>query len=392
MAEIPKTGGIKRMKSCRQLIVLLFLIATLTVPVIAREAFVITEPLQKKEFIWRLPLQGSVESAHEAKVSPRIPGPIEAIFVKEGDRVEAGITCLFQIDSMKLQKNVEIRKQEMEVARYSLKEKQTRLKQAQADLEKAQMDMTRVRLMWEDNSTSKDNLEKAQLKYRVSELSVEHAQAIIDLAGEQFKQAELAVKIAEKDYADSRVFAPMNGIVVSRMQEAGEMAAPGKPILVIKDPDHIEVVAHLPADYYHSVITGSTTALISTSGEDSAEAIISFKSPVINPALRTFQIKCQYPGRATRMIPGELANIVVVLSRRQGHAVPDSAILNRDGHRVIFTAESGKARMIKVECGLENDGMTEIFSDQLKPETKVIVRGQNMLEEGQAISIRNGGR
>lgn len=380
------------MKSRRQYVVLLFLITILTVPAIAREAVVVTESLQRKEFIWRLPVQGSVESSHEAKVSPRIPGPIEAIFVNEGDRVEAGSTCLFQIDSMKLQKNVEIRKQEMEVARYSLKEKQTRLKQAQADLDKAQMDMVRVRLMWEDNSTSKDNLEKAQLKYRVSELAVEHAQAIIDLAGEQLKQAELAVRIAEKDYADSRVFAPMNGIVVSRLQEAGEMAAPGKPILVIKDPDHIEVVAHIPADYYHSVITGSTTALISTGGKDRTEVEISFKSPVINPALRTFQIKCRYPAMAARMIPGELADIVVILSRREGFSVPDSAILNRNGHRVIFAAESGRAQMIKVECGLENDGMTEIFSDRLTPDTQVIVRGQNMLEEGQAISIRNGGR
>lgn len=364
------------------------LLTIVAAPLSATEIVVAVKQIREYEFSRRLPVQGSVESVYEASVSPRIPGPIEEIFVREGDVVAADVTALFQIDSVKLYKNVEIRRQELSIARFSLKEKQARLKQAQADLEKARIDIERARLLWEDNSTSKDNLEKVQLKFRVSELTVEHTEAIIDLAGEQLKQAELAVRIAEKDYADSRVYSPINGRVVARLQEPGEIAAPGKPIILIKDPEQIEVVAHLPAEYYHLIIPASTSAIVSGRSGVAVETEVYFKSPVINPMLRTFQIKCSLPKTQAQMIPGELADIVVILMRRTGLAVPGEAIVHRGGRQVLFVEDSGVARMIEVECGLENDGLTEVTAQQLSADIRVVVRGQHRLEDGQAISVR----
>ena len=56
--------------------------------------------IEEKEFTEQLRVQGNAESASIARVSPRIPGPIEAIFVKEGDAVEANKTRLFVIDPL----------------------------------------------------------------------------------------------------------------------------------------------------------------------------------------------------------------------------------------------------------------------------------------------------
>ncbi|MFA5597861.1 MAG: hypothetical protein WDA26_09860, partial [Pusillimonas sp.] len=141
----------------------------------------------------RLELQGTVEAVNVARVSPRIPGPIDEIFVKEGDRVEANKTKLFVIDPLKLEKNLEINRQNLVIAALSLKEKEARMKQAAADLEKSRVDAERFRLLWEDKSTSQDNYEKAQLKFKVSEATVEHIQTLIDLDREQHKKAALAL-------------------------------------------------------------------------------------------------------------------------------------------------------------------------------------------------------
>jgi multidrug efflux pump subunit AcrA (membrane-fusion protein) len=384
----------KVMKVTVNVMLALFVLLSILLPlsIAAKEIAVAVKPVTTKVFAECLQIQGSAEAVNTAKVSARIPGPIEAVFVEEGDQVEAGVTCLFQIDSVKLQKNVEIRKQELAIARYSLKEKEAQRKQAVADLEKARLDFDRFRLLWEENSTSKDNYEKIQLKHRMSELTVEHVQAIIDLAGEQLKQAELAVRIAEKDFADSKVYAPISGRVIARMQEPGEMAAPGIPILLIKDLKEVEVKAYLPAEYYHRVIPGSTTVEISTRASRPTETVITYKSPVIDPALRTFQIKCSSLAHESQMIPGELVELNVLLLRREGLAVPDNAILQREQSRIVFIVENGKARMVKVTCGLENDGMTEVFSDQLKPEMQLISQGQYLLNDGQPVKISAGGR
>ncbi len=345
-------------------------------------------PVEEKEFTEQLRVQGSAESASIARVSPRIPGPIDAIFVKEGDAVEANKTRLFVIDPLKLEKNVEIRRQELAIAKLSLQEKEARLKQAKADLEKSQLDVNRSRLLWEDNSTSQDNYEKAQLKFKVSEATVEHTQTLIELDREQLKKAQLALSIAEKEFADSTVLAPISGLVSAKLQEPGEIAAPGKPIILIKDPNNIEVSAFLPAEYYNRVMVGQCQAIISSYSSNSYKSSVTFKSPEISPDLRTFQIKCPVSADKAAMVPGALAEVILVLATRKGLAVPAAAILNRDQGKVIFVAEGNRARMVKVSTGLENNGLCEVTAENLKPGDLVIVKGQHLLNSDQEIELQ----
>lgn len=379
-----------RNSSIMLLIALLTLFMSSTICSNAQPLQVSAVQAKARQFSDLLKVQGNVESTSIARVSPRIPGPIEAIFVKEGDLVEAGKTRLFVIDPLKLEKNVEIRQQELAIANLSLKEKEVRLKQARADLEKARLDVNRFRLLWEDNSTSQDNYEKAQLKFSVSEATVEHTQALIELDKEQLKKARLALSIAEKDFADSTVMAPISGRVSTRLQEPGEMAAPGKPILVIKDPEDTEVSAFIPAEYYHRVITGTTRALIKGYADQLNEAVVTFKSPEILPELRTFQIKCHLPAVEKSMVPGTLAEITLILETRTGLAVPTAALLNRNNEKVVFVAENGKAVMKTVKTGLENDGSSELTAGDIKEGSLVINRGQHLLNDGQTVEVSSG--
>lgn len=343
--------------------------------------------VEQKEFKELLEVQGSVEAVNIARVSPRISGPIEAIYVKEGDNVTAGVTKLFVIDPLKLEKNLEIRKQEVTIARLSLKEKEAQLKQAIADLEKSKLDVNRSRLLWEDNSTSQDNYEKAQLKYTVSEATYEHILTVIDLAKEQLGKAQIALSIAEKDYSDSTVYAPLTGIVSEKLQEAGEVAAAGKPILVIKDPNDTEVTAYIPAEFYHKVNVKETSVKIKSFMDIPEDAEVTYKSPEISQDLRTFKIKCHPLNNSKFMVPGGLANVTLILNKRSGMAVPTTSIVNRDGSKAIFIEENGKAKLVKITVGLENEGYTEITGNQLKVGDKVIVKGQHMVNDGSAVIV-----
>lgn len=333
----------------------------------------------------RLDLQGTVEAVNVARVSPRIPGPIDEIFVKEGDRVEANKTKLFVIDPLKLEKNLEINRQNLVIAALSLKEKEARMKQAAADLEKSRVDAERFRLLWEDKSTSQDNYEKAQLKFKVSEATVEHIQTLIDLDREQHKKAALALTIAEKDFKDSAVFAPIDGIVSSKLQEPGEIAAPGKPIIIVKNPDETEVVAFAPAEYYHRITAQTTDAEISSYANNKILAKVSYKSPEIMPELRTFQIKCKNTVNDPSMVPGALAKLSLILDSRKGIALPSSAILTRSGKKVVFTVNQNNAKMVPVQTGLENNGLTEITGGEITLETPIIVQGQHLINDNSPI-------
>lgn len=353
----------------------------------AAEKNVYTHFPKKVEFKEVLNLQGSVEAVNIARVSPRIPGPIESVFVKEGDFVRAGYSKLFVIDPMKLEKNVEINKQNLAIAGLSLKEKEARMKQAAADFEKSKVDAERFRLLWEDKSTSQDNYEKAQLKLRVSEATVEHIQTLIDLDREQHKKAALALAIAQKDFEDSTVLAPIDGVVSAKLQEPGEMAAPGKPILIIKNPHHTEVSAYVPAEYYHRIFRGKTLVEICTGANNCLESRISYKSPEILPNLRTFQVKCESTEGDASMVPGALAKLGIVVETREGLGVESGAILNRRGTKVVFVVQNGKAVMVPVETGLESGGLTEILSGDLDEGMQIIVRGQHLVNDGDPVNV-----
>ena len=372
----------------------------ISMTVCAQSIQVSLEDVNQREFKELLQVQGTVEAVNIARVSPRIPGAIEAIYVKEGDKVEAGKTKLFVIDPLKLEKNLEIRKQEVVIARLALKEKEAQLKQVSADYEKSKIDAKRARLLWEDRSTSQDNYEKAQLKFKVSEANFEHINTLIDLSREQLAKAQIALTIAEKDYSDSTVYSPLTGVVSEKLQEPGEMAAIGKPIIIVKDPKDTEVTAFLPAEYYHKVLEGNTPVKIKNSliipdnekEDDSEDAKVTYKSPDISTDLRTFKIKCHTLKESKFMVPGGLANLTFILETRSGLAVPTSAIVNRNNRKAIFIAENGKAKLVEVRVGLENEGYTEVTSEHLKDGDKVIVIGQHMVNDGSSINVSNGAK
>ena len=372
--------------------VLSVIFGLISMTVCAQSIQVSLEEVKQREFKELLQVQGTVEAVNIARVSPRISGPIEAIYVKEGDRVEAGKTKLFIIDPLKLEKTLEIRKQEVVIARLSLKEKEAQLKQVSADYEKSKIDAKRARLLWEDRSTSQDNYEKAQLKFKVSEANFEHVNTLIDLAREQLAKAQIALTIAEKEYSDSTVYSPLTGVVSEKLQEPGEMAAMGKPIITVKDPSDTEVTAYLPAEYYHKVTVEDTPVKVKSFLEIPEDAKVTYKSPEISPELRTFKIKCHTLNNSKFMVPGGLANLTLVLETRSGLAVPTSSLVNRDGSKAVFIAENGKAKLIKVKVGLENEGYTEVTSEQLKAGDKVIVVGQHMVNNGSSIAVSNGAK
>ncbi len=372
--------------------VLSVIFGLISMTVCAQSIQVSLEEVKQREFKELLQVQGTVEAVNIARVSPRISGPIEAIYVKEGDKVEAGKTKLFVIDPLKLQKNLEIRKQEVVIARLALKEKEAQLKQVSADYEKSEIDAKRARLLWEDRSTSQDNYEKAQLKFKVSEANFEHVNTLIDLSREQLAKAQIALTIAEKDYSDSTVYSPLTGVVSEKLQEPGEMAAAGKTIVIVKDPNDTEVTAYLPAEYYHKVNVENTPVKVKSFLEIPEDARVTYKSPEISPELRTFKIKCHTLNNSKLMVPGGLANLTLVLETRSGLAVPTSSLVNRDGSKAVFIAENGKAKLIKVKVGLENEGYTEVTSEQLKTGDKVIVVGQHMVNDGSSIAVSNGAK
>jgi len=353
-----------------------------------RRVPVVLAPVERRRFELRLAVQGNVEAKHSAVVTPRVPGTIERLFVDEGDPVTAGKTKLFQTDSLKLQKALEIRKAELAVARCTRREKEASLERVAAELEKAVLDEKRFRRLHEQKVVSTEQYERYVLVLRQGRAQHKHGQSFVDLAAAQEKQAEDAVAMAEKDLRDSLVLSPIDGVVSHRYQEPGEMGIVGHKVLRIDDPSLVEVSAFLPAAHYPRVVPGTTKLHVHVGTRDLGEHTVSYRSPTIDARLRTFEVKCLVKDPPEGVAPGAMAEVRVVLERRQALGVPAGAVQRRSSGQVVFSVADGKATKLIVETGLETDGWLEVDGGDIREGMPVAVMGQFLLDEDTPVSVQ----
>ncbi len=355
-----------------------------------RRVPVMTTPVTMRDFEERLLVQGNLEAKNIAMVPARLASTIEVIYVDEGDYVTEGRTRLFKLDSLRLRKSLEMSRQALKIAECGLNEKIANLERVDADYQKAAIDYERFEKLLKDGIVSIDEFERSESRCKQARAMHKHARTLVDLAGEQLRQADAAVDIAKKDLRDSLVYAPISGRVSKRFQEPGEMGDTGKPVIRIEDPAVIEVSALLPAQYYPRIRLGETKMRIRVSGFDIKEQIISYKSPTIHPKLRTFEIKCVLKNPPEYVVPGSMSEIEVVLQRHKALGVPLAAIQERAGRTVMFTIDKDVASMAEVKTGIETDGWIELIGQGVRENTSIVTMGQFLLEDGSKISIQKG--
>ena len=349
---------------------------------------VVASPIQSRTFEQRLQVQGNVAARDIAMVPVKIAATLESIYVDEGDPVTAGVTKLFKTDSVTLEKTLEVQKQSLAVAKCGLLEKEAGLERTKADLHKAQLDYERFKKLLEDKTVSADEFEQTESRYKQAKASYKHARALVALAIETQAQAEATLGIARKKLADSLVYAPISGVVSQRFQEPGEMGDINKPVMRLEDPSFLEVIAHLPEQYYTRLKPGETKMHLMVNGIKIKDKIVSYRSPVIDSRLRTFEIKAFIQDPPEGVVPGAMAEIDISLRQREGLGVPVDAVVKQEENNVVFVVADGKAHMIKVKTGLESNGWVEILESSLKMNTLVVTQGQFLLKEGTRVDIK----
>lgn len=349
---------------------------------------VVVTPAAIRQFERSVVVQGNVEAKNLALVSPRIGGTIEAIFVEEGDSVVAGQTKLFAVDQANLERAVQISEQALAVARFATEEKQANLERVQADFAKAELDYGRFKRLVEKQAVTQDAFEQQRSRYQQLQAMLKHARTLVELSKAQESQAQVALEVAGKNLADAVVYAPISGRISERLHEPGEMGNPGNAVVRIDDTAIVEVSAYLPSQYYAEVVCDRTVMAVRVAGAALGEQSIRYKSPTIDPRLRTFEIKSLIENPPEGIVPGAMADIVVVFEKRQGMGVPAQAIQTRGGQSVVFSVREGIARQVALKTGLETAGWTEVVDGALDAGTPVITMGQYSVAEGTPVSVQ----
>lgn len=150
---------------------------------------------------------GQITSKKDAYISAKSMGTVIAIKVKAGDTVKIG-QSLLEIDSLDIHSK--------------LQQANGALAQAKAALIIAENNYKRFQDLYKREAASKVELEQMEYQYSASKGAVQMASGAV-------KEANAYLKYAS-------VRAPFNALIVERMVNVGDFAAPGRPLFRIIDP------------------------------------------------------------------------------------------------------------------------------------------------------------
>ena len=353
----------------------------------------------QRNFEYRLEIQGNLEAKHTANVSPKLDGDLQEILVDIGDRVEAGKTILFVVDTRKRAQAKAQAEQAYLVAFENTNVALASIARAQASYDKAKKDRDRYNTLYEKGNVTINEKERFETAFLEADAALKLANATAQACKAQQEQAKVAFQIATQDLDDCTIKAPISGIVIYRDKEPGERAATGKPVLRIESTELLEAVAHVPGAYFSRITPNATTVRIVAEGVDAGTLPITYRGDSINNTLRTFKIKALVKNESGKLASGMMTNMTLIMEKRTGLALPTHCVIERGQGNVIFLVNNGKAQEVVVETGLVNDGFTEIRSAKIRAEdgsyapvtlekdVEAISEGQYLVIHGDPVTV-----
>lgn len=215
-------------------------------------------------------LSGNVEVT-ECNIGFKVSGRIASLKVDEGNRVNKG-DILAELASGDARALVDQGRAALEEAKVKLAElkagsrRQEKEKSRadtgslEAELTKARKDFERAGSLYENGAISASRYDSAKSAYetRLAQLKgakqqqslVEEGPRREDIKAAEFRVAQLAANLAnmEEKLADTRLYAPISGVIFRKNAEAGEIVQPGAAVFTVGDLDHPWVKVYVKED------------------------------------------------------------------------------------------------------------------------------------------------
>ncbi len=199
-----------------------------------------------------IPASGTVE-ATQVDVSAEISSPVLNLLAEEGDRVEAG-SPLIELDTALLQSE-KGRTEALVVTR------QAELHRAEIDLELKKKDAERFRSLLKTGGASRQQSDQSETAWKLAEGQIELAKGLL-------AQAQASLRYVETQIMKSTIISPLDGVVLLRLAEPGEVAIPGRPLLTLGDLDHLWVRVYVPESEIGKVKLGQAVRVLSETYSD----------------------------------------------------------------------------------------------------------------------------
>lgn len=308
---------------------------------------------------------GTVKSRASVTVAARIMGKVTGVMFKDGDKVKAG-QLLVSIDDRQF-------RQQITAAEAALSQAKQSLTTADKHRQLAEVTYKRYKKLFDEKAITGQEIDEIKTKMQVAGLQYEMADKAVSQAESGLAQARIARGFAS-------VHAPVSGIIVKKMVEAGNMAAPGRPLFTIdeKGPLHVDIKAD---ENKISLLRKNMPVVVEIPSQNRRiSGVVTTIVGAVNPRSRSYLVKIRVKDRD--LSSGLFVRVYVLRGDRQALVLPPAAIVHRGqltGVYVVGAKNLVTYRLIRV--GRKSALGVEVLSG-LRENDRVIVKGIDRAVDG----------
>ena len=316
---------------------------------------------------------GTVRPRQEISVESQVQGRIVEVLVGPGDTVKER-DRLVVLDNREFRARLDSAKQMIVSARARKEQALQAVKAAEAAFTQAEAAHKRVLTYYKAEAATRQQLEEAESVFQQAGAGVKQALDGLKAAESGIRQAEKGVEEARivQNYTEIRSNAA--GEVAKRLVEPGDMAFPGKPLVVLQTRGTLRLEALLPEGLIDRVEMGKELDVNLDALKRKLKGRVTEMVPFADPSTRSFLVKVDLPAEKG-LYPGMFGRLLVPVGKISLVWIPEKA-LRRVGQLEMVAARMGNDwTKIYVTTGKSFDGRLEILSG-LNGGEEIAVRGE----------------
>ncbi|MBZ2173995.1 efflux RND transporter periplasmic adaptor subunit [Schnuerera sp. xch1] len=355
-------------------------------------------------------INGKVSGDKNVMVVPTVPGTVETIAVKDGDRVKKG-DVLFTLDEKDIRKQVDQAKAayDMAKANYDMSQEQSDIAQESLErtealtesvLQNARENLENTKKLYEAGAVSKSELDQAELalEQQESQMQAQLDQAkmgasdqVMEVAKSQLEQAEVAYQQAQDALNNATITSPIDGVVTGISIEVGSMASNAQPAMNVVDMDRVYVKIDVVEGLINQLTEGQeVNVAIPAVSSEPFNVVIDNIIPSTDARTQLYPVKIYLDNSDGTIKPGMFADVEIALNVKDDVlSVASEAVIVKDQKNIVYIIEDDKAIEKEVKIGLDTGTEVEIL-EGLKENDTIIISGHNYVEDGGAVKVVGG--
>jgi RND family efflux transporter MFP subunit len=308
---------------------------------------VLTSAVEASQSLKEISLSGNIEGSKTVRLGFLVAGKINFIAANEGQMVSKD-QLLSSLDPT----NYGIAKELADI-----------------QVNQVQDEFNRLKLMYDNNSLSESDF--AKISYGL-------------------QQAKAQQKLHTKNMEDTKLYSPIEGVLLKKLCETGEITGVGIPLFVVSDIRKIKVSAFIPENELHNIRLGQTARVLVPSIDNTFDGKIIEVGSAADVASRAFSVKIEVENRGMLIRPGMIAEVKILTGQDQEILlIPAGSILhdfNNQSFVYVIDGSTSKAFRRNINLGRAINDKIEVISG-LKETDMVVSGGQEKLVDGSQVII-----